>query len=85
MLVFTGQVTVYLVRTSDHFWQSHPSRWLLPASALDILVVVVLATQGILMTALTPGLVAALLLVAVAYMGVLDWLKVRLFDYVALQ
>ena len=85
LLVFTGQGNVYLVRTSHHFWQSRPSRWLLLASVLDILLVVVLATQGILMTALTPTLVAGLLLVVLVYMGLLDLVKVRLFRYLALQ
>ena len=85
LLVFTGLGNVYLVRTSRHFWQSRPSRWLLLASGLDILVVVVLATQGILMSALSPGLVAGLLLVVLVYMGLLDLVKVRLFHYLELQ
>ena len=85
LLVFTGQGNVYLVRTSRHFLQSHPSRWLLLASALDVLAVVLLATQGILMTALRPGMVAGLLLVVLVYLGLLDLIKVRLFRYFALQ
>jgi H+-transporting ATPase len=79
LLVFTGQGNVYLVRSSRHFWQSRPSRWLMLASMVDIVVVIVLATQGILMTALSPGLVAALLLLVLAYMGLLDLVKVGLF------
>jgi H+-transporting ATPase len=85
LLVFTGQGNVYLVRTSRHFWQSRPSRWLALASVLDILAVVLLATQGILMTALGPGIVAGLLLVVLVYLGLLDLIKVRLFRYFALQ
>ncbi len=85
LLVFTGQGNVYLVRTSRHFWQTRPSRWLLLASVLDIVVVIVLATQGILMTALSPGLVAGLLLLVLAYMGLLDLVKVGLFRDPALR
>jgi len=85
LLVFTGQSNVYLVRTGRHFWQSRPSRWLLLASVLDIFVVIVLATQGVLMTALSASLVAGLLLVVLMYMGLLDLIKVRLFRHLALQ
>ena len=85
LLVFTGQANVYLVRTSRHFWQSRPGGWLMLATGLDVLVVVVLATQGILMTALSPGLVAGLSLAVLVYMGLLDLVKVRLFHYLEMQ
>jgi H+-transporting ATPase len=85
LLVFTGLGNVFLVRTSRHFWQSRPSRWLLLASGLDVLAVVALATRGILMSALSPVLVAGLLLVVLVYMGLLDLVKVRLFHYLELQ
>ena len=48
-------------------------------------VVIVLATQGVLMTALNASLVAGLLLVVLVYMGLLDLIKVRLFRSLALQ
>jgi H+-transporting ATPase len=85
MLVFTGQGNVYLVRTSRHLWQSRPSHWLLLASSLDIVVVSLLATQGILMTALSPALVAGLLAVVLIYLALLDLVKVRLFQYFEFQ
>ena len=50
----------------------------------SILVVVVFATQGILMTALSPILVAGLLLAVLVYMGLLDLAKVRLFQHLEL-
>ena len=55
MLVFNGQGTVYLVRERRHFWSSRPSRWLLTSSLLDLLIVSVMATQGILMAPISLG------------------------------
>jgi len=79
MLVFTGQGNVYLVRERSHFWKSTPSRWLLLASLLDIIAVVVLSTQGILMTAIPLWLVSGLMIVVLAYLVVLDFIKIRVF------
>jgi H+-transporting ATPase len=81
LLVFTGQGNVYLVRARRHCWQSLPSRWLLLSSVLDVVMVSVLATQGILMAALSPALVAALFGVVLAFLLGLDVLKIRLFRY----
>ncbi len=79
MLVFTGQGNVYLVRERSHFWKSTPSRWLLLASLLDIIAVVVLSTQGILMAAIPLWLVSGLMILVLAYLAVLDFIKIRVF------
>ncbi|HUW00496.1 MAG TPA: plasma-membrane proton-efflux P-type ATPase [Gallionella sp.] len=79
MLVFTGQGNVYLVRERSHFWKSTPSRWLLLASLLDIIAVVVLSTQGILMAAIPLWLVSGLMVVVLVYLIVLDFIKIRVF------
>lgn len=79
MLVFTGQGTVYLVRERQHFWNSWPSKWLLTASVLDIAVVSIMASQGILMSAISPVLIGGLLLVALVYLLLLDFVKIRIF------
>lgn len=79
MLVFTGQGNVYLVRERRHFWKSVPSRWLLAASLLDILAVVVLSTQGILMAAIPLWLVSGLMILVLAYLIALDFIKIRVF------
>ncbi len=84
MLVFTGQGNVYLVRERRHFWQSRPSRWLLLASAADVAMVSLLASQGLLMAAIPLKLIGALLLVVAAYLLVVDAVKVRLFSRVSL-
>jgi H+-transporting ATPase len=85
MLVFTGLGNVYLVRERRHFWQSRPSRWLLLATLLDIAVVSLMASQGILMAAISPALIAGVLAVALVYLVMLDYLKIHLFRRVGLQ
>ena len=77
MLVFNGQATVYLVRERRHFWSSLPSRWLLASSLLDLLIVSVMATQGILMAPISPGLVGGVLLLILLYLAVVDFLKIK--------
>lgn len=79
-LVFTAQGMVYLVRERHHFWASRPGRWLVLASTLDLLVVIVLASCGILMAAIPLWLtLATLALTAVTLLG-LDYVKVWVFQ-----
>ncbi len=85
MLVFSGQGVLYLVREGGHLWRSRPSRWLLLASAADIVVVSLLAVNGILMTAVSPMLAAGLFAVVLVYLTLLDFVKVRLFGYFGLH
>jgi len=82
-LVFTGQATVYLVRERRHFWHSLPSRWMLGASLLDIVVVTALATQGVLMASIPLELVLAILGCCAVYFAGLDALKASVLKYVA--
>ena len=84
MLVFTGQGNVYLVRERRHLWESVPSRWLLWASALDILAVSILATQGILMAPIPFILVDGLMVIVLAYLLIMDYIKIRIFKYIGL-
>jgi H+-transporting ATPase len=76
MLVFSGQATVYVVRERDHFWKSSPVFWLPVATTLDVLVVSALAVGGILMTPVAVADVLLALGVAVAFMFVMDPVKV---------
>ena len=79
MLVFTGQGIVYLIRERRHFWKSLPSKWLIFSSACDIAIVIILATQGILMAAINFTLIAKLIIVVIIYLICIDFIKVRLF------
>lgn len=81
LLVFTGQGNVYLVRERSHLWNSLPGKWLMISSLLDILVVSTLATTGILMTAVNPLLIVALLIIIACYLFIVDLIKVPIFTY----
>ncbi len=85
MLVFTGQGNIYLVRERAHFWRSRPGRWLMTGSILDVIVVSLLATQGILMAAIDPRLIAGLLVLVVVFLAVVDFLKIRIFEWFELR
>ena len=79
MLVLTGQGNVYLVRERKHFWSSVPSKWLLTASLFDILAVGILSTRGILMAPIPVDLVLGLIVAVIAYLFVIDFIKIRIF------
>jgi H+-transporting ATPase len=81
LLVFTGQGNVYLVRERKHVWSSLPSKWLLLSTVFDIVIVSLLALNGIFMAAVSLQLIAALLFIIVLYVFVIDFLKQPLFKY----
>ena len=81
MLVFTGQGNVYLVRDRNRLWHSFPSRWLIVSSAADIVVVSVMAKNGILMAPISWSLVASLLAIVLVFLFVIDGVKVHVFHH----
>jgi H+-transporting ATPase len=80
MLVYSGQGTIYLVRERNHFWHSLPGKWMLIGTALDILIVGGLATQGILMAPIPLVLVAELFGIISLYLILLDFVKTPIFS-----
>ncbi len=85
LLVFTGQGNVYLVRERKHFWHSLPGKWLILASIFDIGIVSLLASKGILMTAIQPSLIFGLLMLVICYLFIIDFFKVKIFSYFKLH
>lgn len=85
MFVATGQATVYLVRERRHLWASRPSTWMPAATTLDLAVVAILATQGILMAPISLADVGALLGAVLAATLILDTLKIPLLRRVRTQ
>ncbi len=81
MVFYTGQGNVYLVRERNRLWHSLPSRWLLLSSAVDVVVVSLMATSGILMAPISWSLVASLLVVVLVFLFVIDGLKVHVFRH----
>jgi H+-transporting ATPase len=82
MLVFSGQANVYLVRERHHFWNSRPSRWMLLGTLVDIVLVGIFASQGILMTAIPLSYIAISLLVVALYVPCADWIKILIFKLI---
>lgn len=84
LLVFIGQANLYLIRERRHLWSSMPSKWLMISSFLDISLVIILATFGILMTAVSPLLIVASLALVICYLFITDIIKVRTFSYLGI-
>ncbi len=78
-LVFSGQSVFYVARERRHLWSSRPSRWVLLSSIADIGIIALLASFGVLMTALPIGLIGLAALAAVVLAFILDVVKVLLY------
>lgn len=79
MLVFTGQAVVYTVRERHHFWSSLPNKWMLIGTFADLIVVVLLATKGILMTPISFKAVLFVFGTVLVFLPMLDFLKLKVF------
>jgi H+-transporting ATPase len=75
VLVFSGQAVLYVVRERRRLWSSRPSFWLVLSSVIDISIIATLATRGILMTPLSPSVVASTIAAAAVFAFVLDQVK----------
>jgi len=80
-LVFGNQATTYLNRERQHLGASCPSRWLIGSSVMDLLIASTLATCGIAMAPLPILVVVGILVAAVVFGYILDFLKVRVFNH----
>ena len=78
-LIFGGEAILYSVRERRHLWMSLPSRWMVIASAGDILIITVLALRGIEMKAVSIAVIATVLAAAALFGFVLDFIKVPVF------
>ena len=81
MLVFSGQFTVYMVRERRAFWKSRPSKYLLTASILDIIVITIITSQGILVTPVPLIYIIAVLVISLVWMILLDRFKGVVFKH----
>jgi H+-transporting ATPase len=83
-LVFSGQAVFYVARERQHIWSSPPGRWLVVSSVADLAIISALAINGVLMTAVSFEIVAALLGAAVMLAFILDSVKQMLFRRLAI-
>jgi H+-transporting ATPase len=79
-LVCGNQATTYAVRARGRIWSSpHPCRWLLSSSIADIFIAATLAGCGWLMLPLPIWMLGSVLMGAVVFAFVLDFVKVPVF------
>ena len=79
ILVFSGQFTVYMVRERDRFWKSMPGKWLMMASAADIIFVSLISFSGILVTAIPYTMVLFAIGLTFVWMAFMDTFKNIIF------
>ncbi|MDE2050003.1 MAG: HAD-IC family P-type ATPase [Gammaproteobacteria bacterium] len=84
-LVFVGQATFYVVRDRRRLWSSRPSGWILVSSVADVLIITVLATQGLLMAAVPAVLLGLVLGASVALAFILDAVKASMSRSLQMQ
>jgi len=73
-IVFGNEASLYALRTRHRLW-STPSGWLVLSSVADLLIASILATYGIVMSALPVILVAGILAAAIAFAFLADVAK----------
>lgn len=79
-VVFGNEATLYVVRERRHMWSSRPGGWVIVSSLVDVLIVAVLVTLGIGMTALPLRIIATMFVAATAFGVGLDLIKRPVFS-----
>jgi H+-transporting ATPase len=79
-LVFSGQAVFYVSRERQHLWSSKPGRWLIVSSVVDLTIITLLASNGVLMAALPIIIVGGIFAMAIILGLVLDGIKFALFQ-----
>lgn len=78
-LIFSAQATIYMPRVREHFWSFLPSRLVIAVTLGNIVVSIVLALFGVLMTPVSLVLILGILAVVVAASFLLDVLKISFY------
>lgn len=80
VLVFGTEASLYAIRERRRIWSSRPNRWVIVSSIGDVLIISILAIQGIAMSALPSFVVWGTFAAAVAFAFILDFAKVHVFN-----
>ncbi len=78
-LVLAGQANMYVLRTRGRFWRSLPVPIMLIASVANIAIVTTLVLAGLLMTALSPAIVAPVFAATLGFALLFDQIKLMVF------
>jgi len=79
IVVFGSQGATYLNRDRRRLGTSHPTWWLVGASAIDILLALALAVFGVAMAPLPVTMIVCVLVAAAVFAFLLDFVKVPVF------
>jgi H+-transporting ATPase len=82
-VVCGNQATTYNNRERRRIWSSRPSVWLVASSLADTSLACVLAVAGIAMSPLSPLAVAAVVVAAIGFAFLMDFVKVPVFRRLA--
>jgi H+-transporting ATPase len=83
-LVFSGQAVFYVAREREHLWSSRPGRWLIVSSVVDLTIITLLASNGVMMAALPIVMIGGVAGAAIILALVLDSIKFVLFHRLAI-
>jgi len=84
-LILSSQAGIYLLRERGHFWNSRPGHFLVASSVLGLGATALLTLDGIFMPAIRPAILLGVVGAGAVYFVGLDWLKIRLFAWLALR
>jgi H+-transporting ATPase len=79
VIVFGNQATTYTNRERQRIWSSRPSSWLIGSSVADLTIASTLAIFGIAMAPLPIFVVGGILVAAVVFAVIVDFVKVPVF------
>jgi H+-transporting ATPase len=83
-LVFSGQAVFYVAREREHLWSSRPGRWLIVSSVVDLTIITLLASNGVMMATLPIAIMGGVAGAAIILAIVLDSIKFALFQRLAI-
>jgi H+-transporting ATPase len=79
LLVFTTQVNIYVLRNDGPMWAFAPGTLMAWASAIDVVLVSLLAVTGTLMAAVPLRFIGALICAVALFALLLDRIKLAVF------
>lgn len=78
-LIYSAMETILMTRTRDPFWSFPPSKWVIGMVVINIVVATLMATFGLVMTAVSFQLIISVLIITLIAMLILDTLKIRYY------
>ncbi len=84
-LSFNSQALFYVVRERRRLWSSRPSAWIIVSIIANIVIFTAMATRGLLMSAISPTVVAMVFAASIVFTFALDALKAGISSRLRMQ